>query len=120
MLKKRKTFKVTTEKTAQVPFVRVLIAIAVIYALIKTLQIHPALGLIYAVLGVVVFFHFRRRRQLEDAGVEMPSPYAADRAKAKAEAEAAEATARDESIGEEKNAPVKSLPKRLDKSDCRH
>ena len=139
MLKKGKTFKVTTDRAAQVPFIRVLIAIAVVYALIKTIEIHPILGLVYVLLGVVVFFHFRRRRKLEEAGVEMPSPYAAERFKARQEAEAKAAAERGEAIDveavqiiededfadndvaeEADESTKKSLPKRLDKSECRH
>ena len=62
MLKQRKPLKVTTDKTARIPAVRVLIAIAVIYALLKTIELHPLLGGVYALLAVLVFFHFRRRR----------------------------------------------------------
>lgn len=139
MLKQRKPLNIKAEKTAKIPAVRVLIAIAVIYALIKTIQIHPFLGIVYAILAVVVFFHFRRRRQLEAAGVEMPSPYAAERFKPDYNSEAATAEKNeaieaenveivevDSEANNEDSASVeteekkKSLPKRLDKSECRH
>lgn len=144
MQKRRKPLKVTTDRAAQVPFIRVLIAIAVVYALIKTLQIHPALGLVYVVLAVLVFFHFKKRRKLIAEGVEMPSAYAAERFKAKQAAEAAAAAERGEAIDveaveivddedndnddseemedaeeteESVEAKKKSLPKRLGKSE---
>lgn len=133
MLKQRKPLKVTTDKTARIPAVRVLIAIAVIYALLKTIELHPLLGGVYALLAVLVFFHFRRRRKLEAAGVEMPSPYAADRFKPNSNSEAdtsekgdaidAEYAEVNETattdVAEEKSTK-KVLPKRLDKSECRH